>query len=158
MIDYILYFVSVVLVLLALIEIGDRSHLPPEYRGDEFLGNAVLIWLLFYVMSIGVEFIGHFLGLWTWKSYGYILLHAGVFWANILYINVFCLRKIPVRKRYIILLSVMLVHQFFKEICIGWVSHYPLFGYPFITITLVMMLVCLTAMDQPRLLRKMGLI
>ena len=153
MIDYILYFVSVFLILIALNEIGnDIWIVTPNIK------TYFKVWILFFILSILIEFTGHFLGIWTWKSYGYIFIHAGFFWANILCINVFCLKRIPKRKRYLILLSVMLMHQFFKEICIGWVSHYPLFGYPFITITLVMMLVCLGAMDQPRLLKKLRLL
>ena len=100
------------------------------------------IWGLFYIISFSLEWLGHFFGLWTWLNTNYIFLHAAVWWANVLTILVICLSALKPIIRYLIILSWVLLFEYLQETLIHWVTHFPLFGSPYMMITIVMCLTC----------------
>jgi len=100
------------------------------------------IWILFYFIALATEFLGHVIGIWTWANMNYIFLHAALWWANVLTISVFFLSILKPTLRYLVLLGWVLLYEYLQEALIHWVTHFPLFGIPYITITIVMGLVC----------------
>ncbi len=100
------------------------------------------IWVILYITSFSLEWLGHLVGLWTWFDTNYIFLHAAVWWANVLTILVICLSALKPIIRYLIILSWVLLFEYLQEALIHWVTHFPLFGNPYVMITIVMCLTC----------------
>jgi hypothetical protein len=100
------------------------------------------IWVFFYFISLGTEFLGHIIGIWTWTNIYYIFIHAAWWWANLLTISVLFLSSLTPLLRYLVLLGWVLLFEYLQEALIHWVTHFPLVGIPYITITIVMGIVC----------------
>jgi len=116
------------------------------------------IWVLFYFIALTTEFLGHFLGIWTWININYIFIHAAWWWANILTISVLFLSSLKPILRYLVLLVWVLLFEYLQEALIHWVTHFPIIGIPYITITLVMGLVCSVSFFALDILIKLNLI
>ena len=104
--------------------------------------HVIGIWVLFYFIALATEFLGHIIGIWTWIHINYIFLHAAWWWANILTSSVLFLSSLKPLLRYLVLFVWVLLFEYLQEALIHWVTHFPLFGIPYITITIVMGLVC----------------
>lgn len=100
------------------------------------------IWVLFYIIALGTEFLGHVIGIWTWTNTNYIFIHAAWWWANVLTISVLFLSILKPLLRYLVLLVWVLLFEYLQEALIHYVTHFPLFGIPYVTITVVMGVVC----------------
>jgi hypothetical protein len=116
------------------------------------------IWVLFYFIALATEFLGHVIGIWTWINTNYIFLHAACWWANILTVGVLSLSILKPLIRYLVLLGWVLLFEYLQEALIHWVSHFPLFDIPYITITIVMGMVCSVSFFTIDLLIKMKLL
>ena len=119
---------------------------------------VVGIWILFYFIALTTEFLGHLIGIWTWININYIFIHAALWWANILTVSVLFLSILKPLLRYIVLLCWVLLFEYLQEALIHWVSHIPLFGIPYITITIVMGLVCSVSFFTLNILIKIKLL
>lgn len=122
------------------------------------IAYIVGIWILFYFIALATEFLGHVIGIWTWINISYIFLHAAWWWANLLTMGVLFLSALKPLVRYLILLGWVLLYEYLQEALIHWVTHFPLFGIPYITITIVMVLVCSVSFFTVDLLIKLKLL
>jgi len=104
---------------------------------------TIIMWFFYYTLALSVEFIGHFIGLWTWSHFGYTFLHAGNWWANFFTFIDLGLSEYKKHYKYIIAFLAATTYHFLQETYIQWVTHYPLFGSPYIMIIVVDLLVCL---------------
>ena len=118
----------------------------------------IQIWIIFYLISIAVEFLGYIIGLWEWYEPENIFLHAGYWWATVMTLSGIYLSNLSKATRYFAVLLPVLIYQFIQEACIHIVTHYSLFGSKYLMIFVVMILVCLTTLHQPELLCKVGLL
>ena len=145
--SYLLYFslagVSIIGIWMTGFIIEKKKGISRPYTIQEPKILYILgIWILFYFIALATEFLGHVIGIWTWVNIYYIFFHAAWWWANLLTISVLFLSILKPPLRYLVLLSWVLMFEYLQEALIHWVSHFPLFGIPYITITIVMGLVC----------------
>ena len=145
--SYLLYFslagVSIIGIWMTGFIIEKKKGISRPYTIQEPKILYILgIWVLFYFIALATEFLGHVIGIWTWANINYIFLHAAWWWANVLTIGVLFLSGLKPLVRYLILLGWVLLYEFLQEALIHWVTHFPLFGIPYITITIVMVMVC----------------
>ena len=134
----------------------ERSR--PYNIRDPNLLSILVIWVLFYFIALATEFLGHFIGIWTWINTNYIFIHAAWWWANVLTMSVLFLSNLKPILRYVVLLFWVLLFEYLQEALIHWVTHIPIIGIPYITITVVMGLVCSVSFFTLEILTKIKLL
>ena len=141
-----LYFVLAIISIVGMIISGflitkkqgkDKSFVIPEPKPLYILS----IWVFFYISTFALEWLGHIIGIWTWSDTVFIFIHAAVWWASFLTASLFFLSLLNPSLRYILFLSWVLSFEYLQEALIHVVSHVPLLGTSFLTITIVMFLI-----------------
>jgi len=117
----------------------ERTFLIPEPK----ILHIIAIWLILYFVALGTEWLGYIIGFWTWTNYVYIFFHAAIWWATILTMSLFFLSSMNPFYRYLLFLGWVLLFEYLQEAFVHFVSHAPLFGTPYLMITLVMCAVSL---------------
>lgn len=161
--QYLLYFslagVSIIGIWISGFMIEKKKGFSKPYAISEpKILYISLIWIFFYFIALATEFLGHVIGIWTWVNINYIFLHAAWWWANVLTISVLSLSTLKPPLRYLVLLGWVLLFEYLQEALIHWVTHFPLFGIPYVTITIVMALVCSVSFFIVNILMKLKLL
>lgn len=129
----------------------------PDQKNEVFYIFA--IFCLFYIVAMSLEFLGHFVGIWTWTSLAFIPGHAAFWWGLCLTASLFTSSSLNKYERYIILLIWVLIFELLQEAFIGFVTHNPfIFRTPYITIIITMSLVCLTSFIALDIVKKLKLL
>jgi len=140
-----LYFVLAGISILGMIISGflitkkqgkDKSFVIPEPK----LLYILSIWGFFYITTFALEWLGHIIGIWTWADTVFIFIHVGVWWASFLTASLFFLSLLNPSLRYFLFLAWVLLFEYLQEALIHVVSHTPLLGTSFLTITIVVSL------------------
>lgn len=161
MLYYILAVISIVGVIVSgLFFTKKQGKVKPYVIPEPKLLYVLGLWGLFYILAFSLEWLGHIIGIWIWTDTFFIFLHAAVWWASFLTVSLFFLSALNPNLRYILFLSWVLLFEYLQEALIHVVSHTPLLGTSFLTITIVMIIVSLVsfkALDivfQLKLLKK----
>ena len=133
---------------------NEKPYLIPEPK----LLHIVGIWVLFYFIALGVEWLGHFIGFWTWANPYLIFLHAAYWWATILTLSVFVMPTLKPIFRFCIFFLWIFLFECFQEALVHFVHHFPLFGNPYLMIFLVMLAVSSTTVIALNILFKLKLL
>ncbi len=164
--SYMLYFLSALISILGIAYFGvfitqkrglEKAYRFPELKNKKWI--ILKIYIIFYLLAGSIEFLGHFIGIWTWISIFFIPLHAAVWWAPCLTVMLFTLASLDKYLRYIIFLGFILLFEILQEAFIHLVSHNSyIFGTPYITIIIVMSTVSLTSFFALNLIKKLKLL
>ncbi|MHA1146827.1 MAG: hypothetical protein ACTSR8_01125 [Promethearchaeota archaeon] len=154
-----LYFVFIIISMsgIFLTSLFFRSNNRNEESLKFDLLTIIKIWILFYLIALFTEWLGHSIGIWTWSDIYLIFLHAAVWWANVLTLSVICLTPLKKCLRYVIFLVWVLTFEYLQELFVHKVTHYPLLGNPCLMITIVMLLVSAIMLFTPEFLQSLGL-
>ena len=133
--DFFTYFLiegfSILAVLLCAVSIGEK-FIPFKWK----------IFGAYYLLAVGIEFGGHFLGWWHWFNM-FNILHHCLWWATILTLDHYWLQKISKKGRFLILFNGIMTYQILQEWLVKFVTHLPLLGNAYNMIALVSLCVCL---------------
>ncbi len=131
-----------------------KPYLIPEPKILYIIG----IWVLFYLGALGVEFLGHIMGLWTWANPYLIFLHAAYWWATLFCMSVFCLSTLKPILRFCIFFLWVFLFECLQETFVHFVHHFSLFGNPYLMIFLVALAVSSTTIIASNILFKLKLL
>ena len=98
--------------------------------------------VIYYILSTGIEFLGHFLGWWHWFNL-FNIFHHTIWWMLILILDEYWLSSLSKKGRFLILFNGIMLYQILQEWLVKYVTHYKLFGSEYNMVSLVSLIVCI---------------
>lgn len=99
--------------------------------------HGVVLWLLVGGVALGGELVGQALGWWDWQEPWMPLVHAWWWWASLVAVGLFRLRPLGTSRWFLVQLLGTLAFEVAQQATLGWVTHAPLLGSPYVAIVAI---------------------